>query len=626
MRLRVAVFATFVGALAIFAGTAAPGAQAFADPPPYQQLTTEGRSSSLWGAFKSLVGLQPSSTTTAYGTLIGGETPTTQAGIKSMLYRAGVRGRFLPVLGTAATRLTLVGTAGYIGWRIYKHYSGDSPVAVDVWIDGGSLGADALYNPCAVPDNTFPFPNYDQAATPCSAGLPQYQWVGVAWAKETGSNCTPVGGGDCFALRFFPCFHHSGCLAPNAFYSVEISGQIGYPDPEQYTVERILDIDDCLSTALPHGIGCYQAAVSGATNGNSVYGMAYMVTRTAENLAGRVYSGESIVDDQVTVPIGSGYTVGSHRLVIGATGLGPDAGVTANSGNTLTTPDLTTDYTVPNDAGDTDADAQAMLEPFDNPCGRALINHLLEPNFYPWVPGCIETAPAEEPEADVITVLRPLSTETYTDYITRLQAEGWVGTATLIELDPYDPTIGPEAVSKVGVTGTSGTWRRSLWPSTWPQVASDTDLTIYHNPDTAPPVAPDPTDEESPPGGGDVFDPGGCEPWLEAEPDFSPLTGLSFGTKFPFGLFGWVAGALAVFDVTPEAPSWSFAITIPATSVSSAYELGNFDVDLEAFSPYMADVRLVLSFVLWLGAAWYFATALLGLRAPGNPAEAVDEA
>lgn len=590
-----------VAALAVVAAVAVPQpAQALTPPSPYQSLKTGGTSSSWWSWMKSFVGSGGSSVP-EYGTLVGGESATTQAGVKSMMFRAGVAGRWLPVLGTVATRLTLTGTAAYIGWRILQHYRGNDRT-IDVWLDSDTLGKDALFNPAAV------WGTHQE-------GL---GYANVSWERLAGTRCSPVFATDCWVLDLLPVGYFIG----NAKLIGRVNGQAaGSVNRTHWPVW-----DQCDAAAATWT--CYGGWDSYAGTLDSEWGsqVGYMADRTIGNLAGRSYGGYPMTVTTFANEIGSAYD--ARQVLLPLPALGPDAGVTAQDGDTLPgTPAITTDYNAPDDAGDAPGEATKIIAAFDTACGRALINYLAQPEFYPWVPGCVEAAPSAEPEAQTLTLLRPLSTETYTDYITRLQAAGWVGTATLVELDPFDPSIGPEAVSKVGITGGSGTWRRSLWPAEWPRVALDAPLTIYHNPSTAPEVAPDPTDEENPPGGGTVFDPGGCEPWLTAEPDFSPLTGLSFGDKFPFGLFSWVSGVLGAFNVAPDAPSWSIDVTVPATAVSPATDLGDFTVDLGdvGIDGYMSTIRTVLSFVLWIGAVWYFATALLGIRTPGNPAEAIDE-
>lgn len=618
---RVAALLLVVVLVAI-AGAAAPD-EAHALSPggtgsPWNSLSTGGSSSGYVGRLVNLLRGQSTTQGLQYGTLIGGESNTTKAGIKTMMFRGRVAGRFLPTLATVGTRLTLIGTAGYIGWRVYQHFADGSTQTLDMWLDSNTLGADALANPAASPSS--PAQYYAGGSTAWKWWPANVEWVKIGDATA----CGAIGAGvtTCWSLWIKPTYCWDGVTNPlaascsntgRAWVSSQ-SGLGGTVNTMQY-----LDHDQCLTAYPTCGYG------SGGTRSSWVG--AWLEWRTIENLEGREYGANTVTTRTGTTTVGA-YAIDWKQILLPEEALGPSLGVLHQDGDTLTSPHETTDpYNVPTTAtSPTTQTIVDVLTPFDSPCGRALINHILEPTVYPWVPGCIETAPTAEPDPATVTLPRPMANETYPDYILRLQDRGWLGSATLVELDPYDPEIGPEAVSKLGVTGKPGTWRRALWPSTNPTIGYSVDLTIWHNPDTAPPVNPDPTDEDTPEGGGGVVDPGGtCDGPLEADPDFGPLLGLDFGDRFPFGLFTWVASVLGAFLVTPDAPNWTFDITIPATSVTPAYDFEPFTIDLEWLDDYMATFRLLLTFVLWVGAIWYVGSGLLGLRTGGNPAEAVDD-
>lgn len=590
-------------------------ARAYEGPSPYQSLRTSGTSSSFFGKFRNFLRGGTTSQALAYGTLIGGESSTTRNGLNTQLYQARVGSRLLPRLITVGARVSIPITAAYFGWRVYQHFSNGDEATIDLWIDSDALGQDALLNPAAVP-----------TGTPWATEAPgRFKWQGAGWELESGSgSCGAVGSGDCWVVELYPCVYWDASAAtcgttgtPEAY----LTGPNGSPGfstyaPSSRAHRRAFDVDDCAGI-----VDCYTGSGNGNTQARRNT-MQYMITRTQENLAGREFGGYTLTDVELSHTVG-GFTVGSHRLVLHYEGL--DQNVTLNGSGTLTTPDEDTDYNVPSTAGQTNPDVTAALDAFDTPCGQTLINHLLLPDVYPWIDGCIEEAPSEPaeplPDTETVPLLKPRLNETYTDYLERLALAGWIGSATTTEETTDSPEVGPEAVTRVKLDAGTRTYYTATWPGTPPRIALDADLDLWHNSADAP-IVSDPGEGEE---GG--VDPGSdCEPWLEAEPDLSPLTGLDFGDKFPFALFGWVAGVIELFDVEPTAPSWDFHIVIPANPVGGPWDVGHLVIDLDWLDDYMSTIRLILTFVLWVGAIWYFATALLGFRAPGNPAEAVDDA
>jgi hypothetical protein len=87
--------------------------------------------------------------------------------------------------------------------------------------------------------------------------------------------------------------------------------------------------------------------------------------------------------------------------------------------------------------------------------------------------------------------------------------------------------------------------------------------------------------------------------------DFSPLTGLTYGTSFPFGVFAWVSDVTGGFS-GGGAPI-SFTIADPrgdpytVTLSSSAWE-----------ATYRPIVFAILEFCMTLAAIWFFAFRLIG--------------
>jgi hypothetical protein len=99
--------------------------------------------------------------------------------------------------------------------------------------------------------------------------------------------------------------------------------------------------------------------------------------------------------------------------------------------------------------------------------------------------------------------------------------------------------------------------------------------------------------------------------------NFAPLTSLPCSESFPCGVFTWLATTLSIFNVGADAPI--IAPHVPAVDLA-------YTVDLEPFSPYMAMIRTLVSWVLWIGAIWYVGTRLLGFTAGGDVSEAADDA
>lgn len=190
----------------------------------------------------------------------------------------------------------------------------------------------------------------------------------------------------------------------------------------------------------------------------------------------------------------------------------------------------------------------------------------------------------ENPNPLPIVVPQPLQGgETYTQYLTRLQGEGFVGSYTneFVTDANINPQLGPDDV--VAVSPAPGT-----------QIAPNTSVTVQSNPDDAP--APQP-------GGG--------------PPGAPTLPGISIGgaptpcTVFPFGIPCWIGNQLSEFvSTTPQAPS--FSIGTP-----SLLGGGNLNVNLDHpfgadLSSVMAICRVVLLVVSFLGLIYWLAGFALG--------------
>jgi len=177
---------------------------------------------------------------------------------------------------------------------------------------------------------------------------------------------------------------------------------------------------------------------------------------------------------------------------------------------------------------------------------------------------------------------------------------------------PY-PDAGPEVPLKV-VPATAATVDLTLgglpWPVPWPDsppsIAPDEALTITENP------AID--------AGGDPVPPYPYGPSL----DFTPVTGLDPGGKFPFGFYCDAQTVTGWFDVTPQAPDFDLTVANP-DFLGGGYLAQHYDVNLDVMDSYMAIWRSILSVVFWIGGVYYVATRLLGFNAGGDVGAAVDD-
>lgn len=208
--------------------------------------------------------------------------------------------------------------------------------------------------------------------------------------------------------------------------------------------------------------------------------------------------------------------------------------------------------------------------------------------------------------------------ETYTAYLERLQTLGYVGTATVVELTEAtgDPALGPDAPVTISTpqiqTQTPTTIRVGApWPTPAPRVYPDTDITVHVNPPTYAPV-PNPGG----PASGPVSPPG---------VDFSPVTDIDWGCRFPWGLVCYAIDVTEWFDVAPDAPAFTFdqpEVTVLSTTYGG---VGTWTVDLDVMDEYMELLRDLMSVALWIGAVYLLASRLLNFRAAGDPGQAVDE-
>lgn len=216
---------------------------------------------------------------------------------------------------------------------------------------------------------------------------------------------------------------------------------------------------------------------------------------------------------------------------------------------------------------------------------------------------------------------QPLLGETVTAYRARLTALGHLGTITEVELTEFasDPQLGPSAPVTISVpeiaTQVPFIVRVGApWPTPDPRVMPDTDLTITVNaPTLAPLGSPAPgTPATGPP----------------SVVDFSPITDIDWGCKFPFGFICYAVDITDWFNVGPDAPRFAFdsiCVDSPGGEVCAGVDGGTFVVDLEVMDDYMDMLRTLMAVALWIGTVYWLAVHLLGFRGGGDPGEAVDE-
>jgi hypothetical protein len=252
----------------------------------------------------------------------------------------------------------------------------------------------------------------------------------------------------------------------------------------------------------------------------------------------------------------------------------------------------------------------ATTAQLDKPAGA-----IVDANYSAGVSLSLGTALLFHRNPDVMPMVlpQPLHAETYAAYVARLRTLGWLGTAVLntVPDTDADTTLGPDALLRTHVT-TVDTLTRTLgagvpadYPSTAPpRIAVDAPITFDANSSDIPPVGAG--------GGGSCT----CPPI-----DLSPLSAAHPSTKFPFGVFAYFSTVLGWLNVSPEAPSFDIHIS----AAIGGHSMPNYAGNLSFLDSYMAIVRTLMSFALWVGAIWFVATRMLGFGAGGDVTEAADD-
>jgi hypothetical protein len=186
-----------------------------------------------------------------------------------------------------------------------------------------------------------------------------------------------------------------------------------------------------------------------------------------------------------------------------------------------------------------------------------------------------------------------LPNETYSDYVARLTAAGYVGTVTEVDETTAVEGYGPSAVTKVLYTP-SGSPQKVLdpllWPSTDPNIADNQAITVRKNTTDADPAT---TDQ---PSGSD------CS---TCAINWVPIESLDVGTKFPFGVPAWVAGIFG---------GLTFADSCPTLSIGKPTALGGGSIDIPFCSTEWEDTYRPIVFPILEAVMTLAAVALLGVK------------
>jgi hypothetical protein len=91
----------------------------------------------------------------------------------------------------------------------------------------------------------------------------------------------------------------------------------------------------------------------------------------------------------------------------------------------------------------------------------------------------------------------------------------------------------------------------------------------------------------------------------------TPLTGINYGAKFPFGIFTWVTSGISGWGGAAAAP----AFDLPLLGIGATHPI---HVDLAILNPVMPLFREALLFAATFGFLWFLATSFLGFKEWGT--------
>jgi hypothetical protein len=260
-------------------------------------------------------------------------------------------------------------------------------------------------------------------------------------------------------------------------------------------------------------------------------------------------------------------------------------------------------------------------------------------------PGPPPPPPPPPPEFTPFRLPAPTATETYQEYVARLRALGWLGTAQLSYEADLEASAQPDSGYALQVVGAPTTitlpgvspfpfvvpiYAPSGQPNTFPPGQSNPNP----NPDPTPtpghpgwptpaPVIPDPTTPiririkppdtvfpvVPPPGGGGG---GSCDCTVAS----LVFPSVAFPCdKFPFGIFCWVGGQLGNFFSQPAIP-WHVTVHLSDVPLAGGLHMPDFGWDFashpEYFDPFFTTARTILGFLLWVWGLWVYGKRKFG--------------
>lgn len=210
-----------------------------------------------------------------------------------------------------------------------------------------------------------------------------------------------------------------------------------------------------------------------------------------------------------------------------------------------------------------------------------------------------------------VVLLRPLINETYDTYVSRLQAEGWLGTATEVQEASVLPGYGPLSVTRI--QDGSIVYDPLNWPSSSPSLDIYENITVRYNPDSATPA---PTVSSPSPQCGSTSATACQIEDISTGPDnnvgtidWTPLESLDLGSKFPFGVASYINsffGAIPTSGTCPDLsinkPSALGGGTLSVSFCNTAWE-----------TTYRPTVFLVLEALMTLAGVIFLAQKITGV-------------
>jgi hypothetical protein len=513
-----------------------------------------------------------------------------------------------PSLVTGATALATIPLAGYVGWKIgsaiYKKFVAPDTTPLNVLVTGGSWVRIDL--------STFGLGTvYELQADTTSGIAPQYCDAGAA----NSGNCSPSSFYASANLR-----NYMSAVPGSTFAHVN-----GSDTTHSWYIKYRTQAD-------------MQASISVTDSNATEYGGFAPANKVDSGTFSRPTTTASVTDTQlqnalaaINAGTGSAQSAGESALV---EKLRSDAGMTTAatpncvglSQSSCTALFVAAGFTSSPAYTATSFSGADVTKPAGAVVTQPVAASTSEPLGFTWPNFAVNPAAADMP----FTLPRPDPNETYAAYIARITALGYLGTATRVDLDEAseDLQVGPTAVSrittKLNATAVTSTLLVAA-PSTWStpvKVRASEPVTLAVNPPTATPRSSDSwaSDGTAPPpvggtGGGSCS----CPPL-----DLTPITGVSVGSKFPFGVFTWITHALSIFDVTAITPGLSFPVEPGTTSVHS-FGVQHFVFDLSFFDEYMGWMRDLLTFFMWAAAIWFVAAKFLRVDWAGQPSDGTDE-